>query len=169
MGQRYGNLQGADANTEPEDGIISCRRHGRGRPVRSPVWLSLPGEDARTTGRLGGMLALSSPALGVTIEGVPVVVKGVGNGLLEDAAAQSPPMQELAERARTLRRESRFRQLTSDEETELERLHAILDQPTQEELNHLREEESRDRARFQDLLDRFDQIMNALEKQSDGR
>lgn len=76
---------------------------------------------------------------------------------------------ELPERARELRRKNRLGQLTPAEDAELAGLHAILDQPTEEELMRLLEDEARDHQRFRGLLDEFEKVVTALRRKADGR
>lgn len=76
---------------------------------------------------------------------------------------------DLAEKARDLRRKRRLEGLSPVEEAELARLHDVLDEPTQEEIDRLREEEERDRRRFHKLMQKFDVLMDRLGSEADDK
>lgn len=75
----------------------------------------------------------------------------------------------VSETARELRRKKRLKGLTVTEEAELVRLHAILDQPTEDELTQLRVDEKRDHDRFQALLGEFQGVLDELRGKANGK
>ena len=83
-------------------------------------------------------------------------------------------LEEIAERARLLRRKKRLEALTPQEEADLVRLHSILDAPTEEEmaelkaLDELEAEELRDQRRFEMLMDELEKILEGLNQKSNG-